>query len=314
MKVATHNMDMSGLMRWLARDRRPDAVLIAGPTACGKSALALRVAEMLGGAIVNADSLQVYRDLAILSARPADKDMAGVPHHLFGHVDGAAEYSVGHWLKDVGPCIDAICGRGLVPVITGGTGLYFSALTEGLSDMPAVEPAIRSEWRARLAAEGAPALYRHLQAVDPAAANLVPGDGQRIVRALEILQQTGRSITTWQGAGQAGPIADLDLAKIVLTCARDRLRERIGARFDAMMAAGALGEVERLAAQTLDPARPVMKAIGVPQLLSYLDGRLTLDEAVERAKVLSGQYAKRQDTWFRNQMDDSWERMDITPH
>lgn len=302
-------------MRWLARDRRPDAVLIAGPTASGKSALALQIAEMLDGEIVNADSLQVYRDLAILSARPADADMAGVPHHLFGHADGAADYSVGHWLKDAGASIDAVRRRGRVPVIAGGTGLYFSALTDGLSDMPSVEPAIRSGWRTRLAAEGAAALHRHLQEVDPAAASvLVPSDGQRIVRALEILEQTGRSITLWQGAGQAGPIADRELAKIVLTCVRDRLRERIGARFDAMMAAGALDEVERLAARDLDPSRPVMKAIGVPQLRAYLDGRLTLDAAVERAKVLSGQYAKRQDTWFRNQMDESWERVDITPH
>lgn len=302
-------------MRWLARDRRPDAVLIAGPTASGKSALALRVAGKLNGEIVNADSLQVYRDLAILSARPADKDMEGIPHHLFGHVDGAAEYSVGHWLRDAGECIDAVRRRGRVPVITGGTGLYFSALTDGLSDMPVVEPAIRSGWRARLAAEGAPALHWHLQKVDPAAAaNLLPSDGQRVVRALEILQQTGRSITEWQGAGQAGPIANLDSAKIVLTCARERLRERIGARFDAMMAAGALGEVERLAARNLDPARPVMKAIGVPQLLAVLNGNMSLDAAVERAKILSGQYAKRQDTWFRNQMDDSWARLDITPH
>lgn len=308
-------MDEHGLLQRLAEDRRPDAVLIAGPTASGKSDLALRICERLGGAVVNADSMQVYKDLEILTARPGGAALAAAAHHLFGHVDGASSYSVGHWLEETRRTIEALRGEDTVPVIVGGTGLYFKALTEGLAEMPDIKPATRERWRYRLNEDGAAALHRVLRKVDPETAlDLRPTDGQRIARALEVMEETGRSIRDWQSEALAvDGLAGKSVLRIVLQLDRAILRQRIGHRFDQMMQRGALSEVETLLARHLDRDKTVMKAIGVPQLRSYLDGIVSLEDAVERAKIDSGRYAKRQDTWFRNQMSDHWLRVEVDP-
>lgn len=308
-------MDEHGLLQRLAKDRKPDAVLIAGPTASGKSDLALRVCDLLGGAVVNADSMQVYKDLEILTARPGRSDLAAAPHHLFGHVDGASPYSVGHWLEETRLVADKLWADETVPVVVGGTGLYFKALTEGLAEMPEIAPATRERWRYRLIEDGAAALHRMLRKIDPEAAlDLRPTDGQRIARALEIMEETGRSIRDWQNEALAkSSFAGKTVVGIVLQLDRAILRQRIGLRFDQMMRRGALSEVETLLARRLDPDRTVMKAIGVPQLQSCLNGTVKLEDAVERAKIDSGRYAKRQDTWFRNQMADHWLRVDVGP-
>jgi len=313
--VATESMDEHGLLQRLAEDRRPDAVLIAGPTASGKSDLALRVCDHLGGAVVNADSMQVYRDLEILTARPGGAALEAAPHHLFGHVDGASSYSVGHWLDEAHRTIAALGANGKVPVIVGGTGLYFKALTEGLAEMPDIEPATRERWRYRLNEEGAAALHRVLRKTDPETAlELRPTDGQRIARALEVMEATGRSIRDWRREALAADgFTGKTVIRIVLQLDRAILRQRIGHRFDIMMQRGALAEVETLLSRQLDPDKTVMKAIGVPQLQSYLRGTVSLEDAVERAKIDSGRYAKRQDTWFRNQMADHWLRVEVCP-
>ena len=302
-------------MQQLVGNDRPDAVLIAGPTASGKSALALRMAAMLHGEVVNADSIQVYEDLEVLTARPGPDDMASIPHRLFGHVDGAATYSTGHWLREVEDLLPDVWKGGSVPVIAGGTGLYFRALTDGLASMPEISRSTRETWRKRLAEEGTEALHRHLQAIDAEAAAVLPqSDRQRIVRALEVKSETGRSIVDWQRDPPGpGPLTGKNVVRIVLTMDRDILRGRIGERFDAMMAAGALDEVERLLRRRLDPELTVMKAIGVPQLSAALRGEMSLEDAVARAKIDSGRYAKRQDTWFRNQMaEGEWTRLSVT--
>ena len=285
--------------------------MIAGPTASGKSALAVRIANLLGGAVVNADSMQVYRDIEILTARPDPASLAAAPHRLFGHVDGGSDYSVGHWLEDVRETISVLRAKNLVPVIAGGTGLYFKALTDGLAEMPVVRRETRERWRMRLQEEGASSLHGLLRRLDPEmASRLRPSDGQRIVRALEVLEDSGRSILDWQRtAGQRQPLAGGSGVRIVLQTDRAVLRKRIADRFDRMMQCGALREVEILRARGLHPDKTIMKAIGVSHLLSHLSGDASLEEAVARAKVDSGRYAKRQDTWFRNQMAEDWWRV-----
>jgi tRNA dimethylallyltransferase len=282
-----------------------DAVLIAGPTASGKSRLAMEIAGQIGGVIVNADSMQVYSVLRILPARPGEADEAAVPHRLFGHVDPSSAYSVAQWVRDVRevdtesrPC-----------VFVGGTGLYFRALTQGLSEMPDIPAPIREKWRGALREEGAEALHRGLKECDPIAAErLRPGDGQRIVRALEVFDVSGRSIIDWQ-SDRSVPIIDADRArKIVLQPDRDRLRANIDRRFDQMIEAGALDEVRDILAMELSPTLPAMKAIGVRELGDVLGGRSQLSAAIERAKAATRQYAKRQDTWFRNQLTPDWDR------
>ena len=290
-----------------ARDhaRGERAVLIAGPTASGKSALALTLAERHGGLIINADSMQVYRDLRIITARPTPADEARVPHRLYGHVDAAATYSVGHWINDVARVLDEAAAGGDLPILVGGTGLYFKALTRGLAAIPPIPPPVRAAVRARLAAGGAAALHAELARRDPAgAAALKAGDGVRIVRALEVIAATGRPLSAWHRDGMAPLVDPARAIKIFLAPDRADLKARIGARFDAMMAAGALDEVRALAARGLDPWQPVLKAHGVPWLRRALAGEMPLAEAVETAKRDTWRYTKRQFTWFRHQLPD----------
>lgn len=287
------------------------AILIAGPTASGKSSLALNFARRTGAEIVNADSMQVYGVLRVLTARPSPAEEAELPHHLYGHVPPSEAHSTGQWLREVADLVAGAADSGRRFVFVGGTGLYFRALTGGLSEVPTVPAEIREGWRSRLAAEGAAMLHTLLSARDAeAAARIGPADGQRIVRALEVLEATGRPIGHWQA--RRGPtLIDPTTARcLVLRPDRTLLRRRIDDRFDAMVAGGALDEVRALLALDLDPALPAMKAIGVPELAGHLRGAITLDEALERAKAATRQYAKRQDTWFRHQFGPEWQRID----
>jgi tRNA dimethylallyltransferase len=281
----------------------PSIIVIAGPTASGKSALSLALAERHGGVVINADSMQVYGDLRIITARPSLVDEAQVPHKLYGHVDAAENYSVGQWLKDARAVLRETLAAGLVPIFAGGTGLYFKALTQGLSIVPPTPPDIRQAVRARAAAEGAAALHAELTHRDPAtAARLKPGDRMRICRALEVLEATGRSLTDWHREGMP-PLLDPDQAlKIFLDVDRAELRRRIDARFDAMLEAGVLEEVRALASRRLDPMLPAMKAHGVPWLMRHLRGEISVAEAAEGGKNDTRRYTKRQFTWFRHQM------------
>ena len=286
------------------------AILITGPTASGKSALAVKLAKQHGGVVINADSMQVYDTLRVLTARPSGEDMEGVPHHLYGHVPAGAAYSTGAWLRDVTALLPELQSRGQLPVFVGGTGLYFKALTGGLSDMPEIPDAIRARLRQQLTEEGPAALYAALQSRDlPMAKSLNPVDGQRIVRALEVLEATGRSIAELQA--KAGPvIVDPDAAKkIIVQPDRAVLHQRINGRFEKMLEEGAEDEVKALLTLDLPAEMPVMKAIGVSQIAAMLRGEMARGEVIEKGSAATRQYAKRQMTWFRNQMDDSWERM-----
>jgi tRNA dimethylallyltransferase len=286
------------------------AILITGPTASGKSALAVKLAKRHGGAVVNADSMQVYGTLRILTARPSEAEMQGVPHHLYGHVPAGAAYSTGTWLRDVTALLPNLSAKGQLPVFVGGTGLYFKALTGGLSDTPAIPDNIRNRLRARLLNDGAEALHAELAMLDPAAArSLSIRDGQRIVRALEVVGATGQSILRFQG--QAGPlIVDPARAeKIIVLPERAVLHQRINGRFEKMLEQGAEDEVKALLALGLSSEMPVMKAIGVSQIAAMLKGEMTRSEVIEKGAAATRQYAKRQMTWFRNQMDESWKRL-----
>ncbi|MBB3285938.1 MULTISPECIES: tRNA (adenosine(37)-N6)-dimethylallyltransferase MiaA [unclassified Rhizobium] len=287
-----------------------DAILITGPTASGKSALAVELARLHGGVVINADSMQVYDTLRVLTARPSEAEMEGIPHHLYGHVPAGQAYSTGAWLREAGVLVERLRDEGRLPVFVGGTGLYFKALAGGLSDMPEIPPDIRSRLRSRLLAEGAEALYGELAERDSAIAEtLNPQDGQRIVRALEVREATGRSIAAFQG--KTGPmVIDPDRArKIVVLPERALLHQRINSRFETMLAMGAEEEVRALLALDLSPEMPVMKAIGVSQIAAMLKGEMTREEVIETGAAATRQYAKRQMTWFRNQMDESWERL-----
>jgi tRNA dimethylallyltransferase len=281
----------------------PRIILMAGPTASGKSALALALAEKLGGTVVNADSMQVYRDLRIITARPAPDEESRAPHRLYGHVDAAENYSVGRWCSEVAAPLAECAQQRRAAILVGGTGLYFNALTRGLAAVPPVPAEIRDAVRARLASEGVAALHTELAARDPAAAaQLKPGDRARVTRALEVMLATGRSIVDWHADNKPATIDLGGVAKVFLMPERSELERRIGARFDAMIAAGALDEVRALAARKLNPSLPAMKAHGVPWLMRHLAGEITLAEAAEHAKLETRQYTKRQATWFRNQL------------
>jgi len=278
------------------------AVLIAGPTASGKSALAMRLAEKLGGVVVNADSMQVYRDLRIITARPSPEEEARVPHRLYGHVDAAVNYSTGQWLRDVADVLGELARDNRTAILVGGTGLYFKALTAGLAAVPPIPPEIRAQVRGRLASEGVRPLYAELIERDPmTATRLMPNDRSRISRALEVVLATGRSLSDWHREGLP-PLIEANVPKVFVTCERKELVRRIEARFGMMLGAGALDEVRALAARKLDPALPAMKAHGVPWLIRHLQGDIAIGEAAEGAIMDTRRYAKRQLTWFRNQM------------
>lgn len=283
----------------------PKAILIAGPTASGKSALALDLAERLGGTIVNADSMQVYSGLRVITARPSPDEEARVPHRLYGHVDPAEAYSTGQWLREVAVALAAIRAEGRVPIVVGGTGLYFKVLTEGIAAVPAIPADIRETVRERLKRDGVSALYADLTARDPVmAARLMPLDRSRIARALEVVLATGRSIGDWQGHNSEPLLPPARTARVFVTLERVKLVARIEARFAGMLQSGALDEVKALAARQLDPLLPAMKAHGVPWLIRHLAGELSLDEAAAGSIMDTRRYAKRQHTWFRGQMKD----------
>jgi tRNA dimethylallyltransferase len=278
-------------------------ILIAGPTASGKSTLAINLAEDIGAIVVNADSMQVYRDLRILTARPSAVDEARIPHRLYGMRAADEPYSVADWLRDVEPLVAAARRGGPPLVIVGGTGLYFKALTEGLSPVPDIPADIRGHWRAKAGRLGAVSLHRELARRDPPmAARLRPSDPQRIIRALEVLDATGRSLNDWHGiAGE--PILKADEAEKLYVCPpRAELYARCQARLDAMLEAGALDEVRALMALDLAPDRPALRALGVAPLAAYLRGQLSFSAAVEKAKTDTRRYAKRQITWGRRNM------------
>lgn len=280
------------------------AVLIAGPTASGKSALAIKLARERDGVIINADSMQVYRELRLLSARPSEEEERQAPHRMYGHVAGQEDYSVGRWLADAKLEIEACWAIGKVPIIVGGTGLYFLALEGGLADVPAIPAEIREKWRSF---QGD--LHTKLQLLDPlAAAKLNPADRQRIIRALEVVDATGKTLADWQGQSRAaGFLNQINVDRIFVNVPREDLYARAERRFDAMMEQGALDEVAALPA--LDAAQPIMKAIGVPELRNHLRGLSTREEAVDLAKTATRQYIKRQLTWWRGQMQ-GWTLVD----
>ncbi|MEP9353805.1 tRNA (adenosine(37)-N6)-dimethylallyltransferase MiaA [Xanthobacter sp. KR7-65] len=284
---------------------KPSAVLIAGPTASGKSALALALAERLGGIVLNADSMQVYGDLHVLTARPTVAEMAQVPHGLYGHVDADTEYSVGRWLDDARAAIADAGLRGLTPVFVGGTGLYFRALTQGLAEIPPIPEAVRAGIRAEAGALDNAALHGALAARDAeTAARLNVNDRQRVLRALEVERATGRPLVHWQADAQPPLLDARHCLRMVLEVDRALLRRRIDARFETMMAQGALEEVRRLAARGLRPDRTILKAHGAPALTRHLAGQMSLDDAIAEGQGDTRRYAKRQETFFRHQMAD----------
>jgi tRNA dimethylallyltransferase len=279
------------------------AVLIAGPTASGKSALALELALATGGVVINADSMQVYRDLRIITARPTLADEARVPHRLYGHVDAAVNFSAGAWVADAALAIEEAQAMGRLPILVGGTGLYFKALTTGLSAVPPIPDEVREGVRARLERDGVEALHAELAARDPrAAGRLNLRDRTRIARALEVIEATGRSLLDWHQEGLPPLLPPDSFRAVFLAPERDDLYARIDARFDSMLGAGALKEVERLAARQLDPLLPAMKAHGVPALIRHLRGEFSLEEAARIGRADTRHYAKRQFTWFRHQL------------
>ena len=276
------------------------AFLIAGPTASGKSALAISLAKRWGARIVNADSMQVYRDWRILTARPSPEEEAEAPHLMFGTVDGAENFSVGCWLERA----RALLAEDAEPLIfVGGTGLFFKAMTEGLSELPTVPDAVREATRAEAVGVATPDLHAKLAALDPlTAANLRPSDRQRVIRALEVFAAGGVPLAAMQGARKDPALPPGEWRGLFIAPERRLLVERIDARFDAMIASGALDEAEAMRARRLDPALPAMRAHGAPHLIAHLDGRLKLGEAAELSKRDTRRYAKRQMTWGRNQM------------
>jgi tRNA dimethylallyltransferase len=281
------------------------AVLIAGPTASGKSALALALAEAHNGVIINTDSMQVYRDLRVLTARPAPEEEARATHKLYGTVDAAVNFSAGAWVTDAAKVLAEACAQNRLPIFAGGSGLYFKALTRGLSAVPPIPPEVRDEVRARMERDGVAAMHGQLTRRDPASAErLKPRDKTRIARALEVVEATGRSLTDWHRDGVPPLLPPDQFSAVFLEPDRDELYARIGMRFDAMLQAGALDEVAALAARRLDPLLPAMKAHGVPALIRHLAGEITLEQAAIIGRADTRHYAKRQFTWFRHQLPE----------
>jgi tRNA dimethylallyltransferase len=281
------------------------AVLIAGPTASGKSALALDLARAHGGIVINTDSMQVYRDLRVITARPTPEEEAQVPHRLYGHVDAAVNCSAGMWVSDAEKVLTEVRAEGRLPIFVGGSGLYFKALTRGLSAVPPVPPEVREAVRARLDRDGPEALHEELRRRDPVAAErLKPRDRSRVARALEVIEATGRSLTDWHRDGLPPLLPPDQVTAVFLAPEREVLYARIDARFETMLENGAQEEVQRLAARHLDPLLPAMKAHGVPALIRHLAGELSLEDAAAIGQLDTRRYAKRQFTWFRHQLPE----------
>jgi tRNA dimethylallyltransferase len=281
------------------------AVLIAGPTASGKSALALALAETHDGVIINTDSMQMYHDLRVLTARPTLEEEARAPHRLYGAIDAAVNFSVGAWVRDAAKVLAEARAQNRLPLFVGGSGLYFKALTRGLSAVPPIPPDVREDVRARLQRDGVEALHAQLMQRDPASAErLKPRDRTRIARALEVVEATGRSLTDWHRDGLPPLLAPGQFTAVFLAPDRDQLYARIDVRFDAMLRGGALEEVAALASRKLDPLLPAMKAHGVPALIRHLSGEITLEQAAVIGRADTRHYAKRQFTWFRHQLPE----------
>jgi tRNA dimethylallyltransferase len=287
-------------------------VLIAGPTASGKSALALELAQKAGGVVINTDSMQVYRDLRVITARPTPAEQARVPHRLYGHVDAAVNFSAGSWVADAALVLAEVRAQNRLPIFTGGSGLYFKALTHGLSAVPPIPAEIREAVRARLERDGVEALHAELTRRDPVSAErLKPRDRIRIARALEVVEATGRSLTDWHRDGLPPLLPQGQFSALFLSPDRDQLYARIDSRYEAMLSAGALEEVAALAARRLDPLLPAMKAHGVPALIRHLKGEISLQQAAVIGRADTRHYAKRQFTWFRHQLPEfEWVRPD----
>lgn len=289
----------------------PSVALIAGPTASGKSALAIELAEAIGGTVINADASQVYRDLCVLSARPSIQDEARVPHRLFGYVDGAEACSAARWASDAAKAIDAVHAQGGVPVLVGGTGLYLRTLLDGIAPVPDIDADIRAAVRVLPVADAHAALIRE----DPAAAaRLAPADTIRVARALEVVRSTGKPLTHWQEQ-RAGGIGDrVALSAAVLLPDREDLFARCDRRLEAMFEEGAVEEVAALLTRDdVSVDAPVRRAIGVPEIAAMLAGTISRNDAITRAQLATRQYAKRQYTWFRNQPPPKWRRISM-PH
>lgn len=282
--------------------RQPPAIVIAGPTASGKSGMALAIAEEFGGVIVNADSMQVYDVLRVITARPAPEDEARAPHRLYGVLPPTAACSAAAWKDMAGAEMEAAWQAGKLPIVVGGTGLYLRTLMHGISPIPDIPDHIRTAARDRLARLGAQAFHSELAVRDPVmASRLDPSNSQRLARAWEVLDATGRSLAEWQAVPPAGAIPARWLT-YALTPPRDALYANCDRRFETMMAQGALDEVRALLALNPDPAMPAMKALGVPELAAHLRGEIHCAEAVRRATQATRNYAKRQSTWFRHQL------------
>ncbi|MET0293524.1 MAG: tRNA (adenosine(37)-N6)-dimethylallyltransferase MiaA [Phenylobacterium sp.] len=286
----------------------PRIWLIAGPTASGKSALALRLAEALDGEILGADSMQLYAGLPVLTAQPSVEEMARVPHHLVGVADPGEAWSTGRWLRAAQESLSEIAARRRPAVVVGGTGLYFTALTEGIAEIPPVPPAVRARASAEFADLGEAAFRDRLRAHDPAAASrIAPGDRQRLVRAWEVFAATGKALSDWQ-ADTRPPLAADDWTAVALDPPREALYARCDARLEAMVASGAVEEVRALLARRLDPGLPAMKAVGVRELAEHLAGQAPLVDALAAAQLQTRHYAKRQATWMRGRMT-GWPRI-----
>ncbi|WP_332066252.1 tRNA (adenosine(37)-N6)-dimethylallyltransferase MiaA [Bartonella sp. CB189] len=279
--------------------------LIAGPTASGKSALALRMAQEKNAVIINTDSMQIYDVLNILTARPTKEDTTAISHYLYGYVNPSLHYSVGQWLCDVEKILNICTSKSLIFV--GGTGLYFRALLEGIAEIPCIPDIVRKKWRLRLHEEGAECLYRQLSQVDTLLSEKISSkDGQRIIRALEVYEVTGKRLSWWQKK-KTRPLIDANSSdKILLMPSRQSLYRRINERFDYMVEKGVLKEVIAMKKLMLSPSLPAMKAIGMSELMAYLDGYKSYEDAIEEVKIRTRRYAKRQVTWFRNQFDNEW--------
>ncbi len=280
-------------------------VLIAGPTASGKSALALALAERSGGVIINADSAQLYRDIPVLSAAPPVEDMAGVEHRLYGVLDGAKAWGAAHFARVARREVEAVHAEGKLPILVGGTGLYLRTLLDGIAPIPPIDPKVRADVREKPVA----ANHARLAEIDPqSAARLNPADTLRVARALEVAVSTGRTLGFWHERRKGGIGALMDLRPIILLPPRDWLYARCDQRFAAMMEEGAIEEVQALLARGLDPKLSVMRAIGVREISAYLNGEIDRDRAIAAGQQATRRYAKRQYTWFAHQPPEDWPR------